>query len=576
MMQYDVWVEFCLALSAGRHALKGGFSRYLGSGAIAAYELANPVLLIIGAVSSMLAAGIQVTCSKSLAMGSREETNRNYSTAVFFALVISAVFTIVVFLLRDVIAHAVGAGSNEQLFKDTREYMAGFVIGAPGAMIALVMAPFLQMAGKSTLLVAAVAGMTVSDVVFDLLNVRVFKGGMFGMGLASSLSYYVAVLIAIFYFLRPKCEFHYSQKLVSRKKLMELLRGGVPTAVNTISSVVLVFALNWVLLQTGGAAAVAAYAVISGIGGAANAISTGIGGVSLTLSGILFNEEDQNGLKGLLKALLRYGVILGVAVGILLALLAPVFVGLFVPKAGEAQSMAVWGVRLFAVGLLPCCIVNAVKSYYQGTGRVGLCEIISVAECALLPLISSIVLSAAFGIRATWLFFALGEVLTVALIFVHAAAKTKERRIPDMLMLLDERFGVSEDERMEVVIHSMADVIEAAEAAGKFCLSRDESGKFANRIALCVEEMASNTVLHGFKQGGSNYLSVRILHKGDKWVLRFRDDCTAFDPLHYVPPEGAPDALGIRLLLGMADEAMYAYSLNMNNLTLVLRERHAA
>ena len=56
--------------------------RYLGLRAIAAYGLANPVLLIIGAIGSMLAAGVQVVCSRSLGRGSQEETNVGYSSTV--------------------------------------------------------------------------------------------------------------------------------------------------------------------------------------------------------------------------------------------------------------------------------------------------------------------------------------------------------------------------------------------------------------------------------------------------------------------------------------------------------------
>ena len=90
------------------------------------------------------------------------------------------------------------------------------------------------------------------------------------------------------------------------------------------------------------------------------------------------------------------------------------------------------------------------------------------------------------------------------------------------------------------------------------------------RIALCVEEMAGNTILHGFpKDNLPHHLSVRVLDKKDGWVLRFRDDCGAFDPVHYIPKEGK-DALGIRLALAMAEETSYIYSLNLNNLTLKL------
>ena len=58
--------------------------------------------------------------------------------------------------------------------------------------------------------------------------------------------------------------------------------------------------------------------------------------------------------------------------------------------------------------------------------------------------------------------------------------------------------------------------------------------------------------------------------KAGRWTLRFRDDCTAFDPVSHVE-QSEGDGLGIRLAMRMADEARYTYSMNLNNLTLVLR-----
>lgn len=52
-------------------------------------------------------------------------------------------------------------------------------------------------------------------------------------------------------------------------------------------------------------------------------------------------------------------------------------------------------------------------------------------------------------------------------------------------------------------------------------------------------------------------------------MLRFRDDCRAFDPVSYTP-QGEQDALGIRVVMAMADDIRYTYSLNLNNLTIKL------
>ena len=116
--------------------------RCLGVQAIAAYGLANPVLLVIGAIGSMLAAGVQVACSRSLGSGSKEETDRGYSSAVALMLGLSLAFMLLVLLFRTPLATAMGAGREGELFDQTRDYLAGFIIGAPGSMGALVLVPF--------------------------------------------------------------------------------------------------------------------------------------------------------------------------------------------------------------------------------------------------------------------------------------------------------------------------------------------------------------------------------------------------------------------------------------------------
>lgn len=544
--------------------------RFLGVQAIAAYGLANPVLLVIGAIGSMLAAGVQVACSKSLGSGSREETNKGYSSAMALMLGISLLFMLLVLVFRSPLATAMGAGREGPLFDQTRDYLAGFIIGAPGSMGALVLVPFLQMAGESGLLIAAVLGMTAADVGFDLLNVLVFHGGMFGMGLASSLSYYVAMAVALGYFLSRKCVFSFSFRLITAKKIRELFVGGVPTIFTMASSVVLVFILNKILLPVGGSEAVAAYSVLLTIGNASNCISTGVGGVALTLSGILYHEEDRTGLRDLLRLLARYAVLLGAAVGALLAAFAPVLVRIFIPEAGPAQALTIQGVRLFALGLIPCCVNNALKNLYQGTERVMLTEGISILEGALLPALAAFLFSRFMGVTGVWLYFVAGEGLALLCIALLIWRKNGAFTLAAQpFLLLKKDFGVQAENLLEMEIRSLHDVTAAAETAGNFCRRHGQGEMTANHIALCVEEMASNTVMHGFAAGKENHLSIRVQHKGDRWVLRFRDDCRAFDPVSYVPKEGR-DALGIRLVMAMADDIRYTYSLNLNNLSIKL------
>ena len=550
--------------------------QFLGEYAIAAYGLANPVLLLIGALGTMLSAGVQVACSRSLGMGSQEETNKGYSSAIGVTVAVSCFFMIIVLLLHNPMATWMGAGTEGELYDNTRGYLAGFIIGAPASMGALILVPFLQMAGQSNLLIAAVLGMTVADVAFDLLSVLVFNGGMFGMGLASSLSYYVAMLIGGTYFISKKSVFKFSRKLITKAKILELLKGGVPSLFSMASSVILIFVMNQLILHSeGGSLAVAAFTVITTIGNSANCISTGMNGVSLTLAGILYNEEDRHGLKDLLDTLLKYAAVLGILMALLIFLAAPLLVRIFIKEEGLAQSMAIQGLRLYAPGLIFCCMTNALKGSYQACGRPVLTEIISLAEGALLPILAGLVMGKIKGTSGLWLYFLGGELLMILLICLYIWIKTGRTPLQaDNILLLQDNFGVTEDNLLEVDIRNMDEVIAASLAAGKFCKEHGQPVRTSNHIALCIEEMASNTVQHGFQEGKNNALSVRVQHKEDRWVLRFRDDCSSFDPVAYVPKSAdIASGMGIKLVMKMADEVRYTYSMNLNNLTVIFREQ---
>ena len=546
---------------------------FLGERALTAYGLANPVLLVMGAVGSMLCAGAQVACSRSLGRGDREETDIGYSTTIAVGGLFSLTFMLLSFALRAPIARLLGARES-MLLSDTSRYIAGFSIGAPASVGALVLVPFMQMAGQSGLLIVAVLGMTVTDVAFDLMNVFLFHGGMFGMGLASALSYYVAMIIGATYFLSKKCVFSFSLRRIQWRKVRELVRGGVPSLFGMLSSVVMVFAVNRILLNAGGEAAVAAFSVINTIMNASNGISTGSGGVALTLSTVLYNEEDRAGLRELLRTLARSSVVLGLAVMALLMTFARPCVALFIPNAGESQSLAIQGLRVFSTGLTFCCMSNVLRSCYQGTGRVQMMEAISVLDNAVLPVLTAFLFSLVVGVNGTWFLFLASETMTMLGILGYVWVKKRHITwLPEDVLLLRAGFGVPPEDLLEVDPVSLEDVMTVSHKAYDFCKRAGGSDRLASHLSLCIEEMGGNIVIHGFASEKKNHLSIRLQHKHNTWTLRFRDDCMAFDPVQHISLVNAQDSVGINLAMRMADEARYTYSMNLNNLALILREQ---
>ncbi len=96
-----------------------------------------------------------------------------------------------------------------------------------------------------------------------------------------------------------------------------------------------------------------------------------------------------------------------------------------------------------------------------------------------------------------------------------------------------------------------------------------EKRKYA--ISLAVEELATNTVMTGFRPGRHNTIDMRILKKGDDYFLRVRDDCEIFDPVKQLQlyDSNVPlHHMGLRLAISQAQDVQYTTMLKLNNLVL--------
>lgn len=551
--------------------------KFLGVDAITAYGLATPVLLVFAAFGSMLSAGIQVMCGKTVGSGDREATDGCYSTAMFLTAAVSVLGLAAVLIFTKPLCVLLGAGEasgTNAVFGLTGDYIRGFIIGAPAFMFAQVMVPFMQISGNRTRLIVAVAAMTAGDIVFDILNVFVIRGGTFGMGLASSASYYVAVLIGVAYFFKKDCLFRFRFRLISFKRCAELVKYGVPTVINQISLVLLVFVLNKLLLNVGGNTAVAAYSVVSTVGNLCYCVGGGVASVALTLSSIFYSDDDRPALLALIRTTLFYAVILDAAVTALILAASNVVVKLFLTDAA-AESMAVTGARLFCLSLIPCSVNTALKNYYQGVNRTGFTQVISVIQNFAFTALFAFILSRFMGTNGVWLGFLCGETATLAVI--AATVWIRNRRLSfsaNAFSLLPRDFGAKEGDYIEMTLDREDGPVAVSQRACEFCLGHGESRRNSNLISLCIEEMTNNIVQHAFSENDKKHsVDVRLVFRKEKRVIRIRDNCASFDPTRYFELHKADDPMshiGIRMVMKMVKSANYYNSLGLNNLTLEL------
>ncbi len=87
-----------------------------------------------------------------------------------------------------------------------------------------------------------------------------------------------------------------------------------------------------------------------------------------------------------------------------------------------------------------------------------------------------------------------------------------------------------------------------------------------------VDEMAGNVFEHGFSKDNKKHtIDVRAVKKGDDYILRIRDDCYIFDPVHQLQllyPDDLFRNIGVRLIMKTAKDVQYTSILKLNNLVV--------
>ncbi len=550
--------------------------RFLGVDSVSAYGLATPLLLVFAALGSLISAGVQVLCGKTMGRGDREATNAGFTVSMSLGVVISVVGVALVFVFLNPLTRMLGAGTPEDpVFGLTKDYIVGFILGAPAFLLSLIMVPYMQLAGKRTRLIAAVAAMTVSDIAFDLLNVFVFRGGTLGMGLASSLSYYVALVIAIGYFFKKDCMFRFRRRLFTGKVCRELFLYGFPTVINQISVVLLVYFFNQMLLNLEGTVSVAAYSVISTVGNLCYCFGSGIGSIAMMLAAIFYAERDRSSIRELIRVMIRWAIVLDLGVTALCVVAARPLISLFLTDSAAALSIAVAGLRLFALSLVPSSVNAALKNYYQGVSKLRFAEIISFLQNFTLPVLFAFLLSRFLGVTGVWLGYICGEAAT--LLFISAVVWRNRRRVTlsaDAYSLLGEEFTAMPENCFERSVQSIGEAADVSQQLCDFCREKGIDAKTSMLIGLCVEEMTVNVIQHGFtKDKSAHNVDVRLVIDRDTRIIRIRDNCVHFDPTKYVElhPSGDPAGhIGLRMVMRMVKEANYVNSLGLNNLTLTI------
>ena len=576
--QFTVYLASFLTMTLGAVIDGVIIGRCLGMRSMAAYGLVSPLLVFFSLFGSIVATGARNQFTLLLGKGRLRDAQGIYSLSLLISDGFSLLSQLAIFLLASPLCVLLGAtGNAADLLPEARGYLIGVTIGLPAMNAVQVLNNYLPIDNDRRLPLISSVVMTVTDIVLDLIVAFVLHGGVFEIGLATSLSYFAALAVLLPHFRRKNNILKFSLRKIPWRAAGIIIEKGIPIGICRIGYTVRTAFMNGMLAAASSTAAVAAYSVHREADNILCCITISMAETVAMLASVLRGEEDRPRTKWLITTSFHATLMITLSAAALCYVFAPQFVSLYLRDSAEAADMAVRAVRAYAVSLPFYGLSMIFFNYFQGIGRTWLSSLSGFLSESGFLMLSAWLLSPRFHADAVWYALPVSQVLMFAF---YAVVIFAEKRRPghargtllDRILLLPASFDVEPKNRRDVTIRSWDEVTALMDEVWRFCTENGCDRRKTFHITLAIEEIVGNIIEHGFSQDRRKHsIDVRLLNKGGDWILRVRDDCRIFDPVKQLKLYSDEDRLhgiGLRLIISTAKDVQYTSVLGLNNLVI--------
>lgn len=541
--------------------------RHLGASGLSAMKLAMPVFSLLSLFSTILSTGLSVVVSRDLAKGRVDRAGRAF-TAVIEAVLLLALLSMLVGAVCPSAVTALLAGNSfdPAVFSDATDYLKPILLAALPILLFDILGALALLEGADRYMRCSSAVILAVNTLGDLLAVRL-HAGIFGIALSSAAAYLCAFLVVAHFFVSGRSMFRIRFAKPDLASLRRVAKAGLPMVMRSVSGIVWPMSINRLMLKYGSLTGLAALSIQDAVHYLPAALCSGIASTTLILTGIYAGEQDAEGLRQMRRQVLRWSLIGGSAIGVALGLAARPLLSLFTDDA-QILSLGVTALAFFLGGVPFLAINFSAASFLQGVGRTLASGAVIFVNHVIVAISTAGVLGLYFGANGIFASYwvcelAMTLILSVTLLIVF------KKRGP-----VEPADDAQIEDEMRRDIGSVEEAVAASVQVGEFCRKNGTGDKAAYHIALCAEELAVNSIEHGFSDGRPHHLKLRAIISQGMLILRLRDDCRRFDLVEryrMMNPNDPAKNVGLRIVFASADDVSYSSALDMNNVCVKTR-----
>ncbi len=385
-------------------------SYFLGPSMLAVVELCMPVYMLVNTLAMLISSGAATLYAHSLGEGDREEALRWFSASTIHMLVCGGVLMLAGLLFTGPVVRLLGA--NDAIMEPTVEYARVLFFFMIPLIIYVQLVFFVRIDDDPNRVLAATSVCAFTNLVLDILFVGPLGWGPKGAALATCLAYTVGIAVNLTHFFSKRNTLKLVKNCLKGRGL-RMWRTGLPLAASQLGMTVSTNVFNNVIIRVGNENYVAVYAVITQLSMTAMAVYDGIGQSAQPI----LAAASGAGLKDRIQCVFRRAVMLELigttALALAYIVLAGPIAALFSIREGELLSLALTGIRIYALSIPLTGLNSIIMYYFQAQEKAGRGLAISLLSSSVLLIAALLTLTALFGVQGVWFSWLAAQSLTL-------------------------------------------------------------------------------------------------------------------------------------------------------------------
>ena len=384
--------------------------RWIGSLAIAALSVVMPITFFISSLGMAIGTGGGSVLSRALGAKDREKALSTFSHQIMLTFGLSSLFVVFGIFFSDEILYAFGSAG--EITKPAKEFFFPILLAVPFQALCMMGNSVIRAEDKSKHSMISMIISAISNVVLDVVFIKILGWGIFGAALATAASFFLCFAYILWFFiykseLRLKwSHFSWHNKIageIASMSFVTFARQGVISVLAVI--------LNHTLFAQGGEHAVTVYGIISRMLMFALFPVLGITQGFLPIAGYNYGANNHSRVRESVSISIKYAGALAILIFVVILIFARSITAIFTTDADVIRDTPKALRWVFAAS--PIIAVQLIgAAYFQAAGKATKALLLTLSKQGffLIPLV--LILPHYFGIFGVWVAFPIADVLS--------------------------------------------------------------------------------------------------------------------------------------------------------------------